>query len=268
MSEFYSPACILIGFVRLADTWARIVGREAWSELEGIIDAKLETLALSQDKKQQEVCSLDLLNLLRPYPEALARLQLELIFVRKQWSEDKEKMRSFLQDETWGQSEIDDSIAIVLLFEPGGETNKQVTFKDTLGRGGAVTRKVGNIELNFRTIAPVVGRALPIFLGASPIVVWTTLLVTLPLISVAMRKEITEREATVFWGCVMAKDEDDIAVESDIIRCTNDDRKLAGFRSLSKNEIQIALQKLVELKCLKQTNSNTWKILESYSIEF
>jgi hypothetical protein len=113
--------------------------------------------------------------------------------------------------------------------------------------------KPGNIRLNMRelitaiaggvlTVVGVVAAPWTILLGG--IVIWATL-------RKAATVELREREASVLWTMWEHKDANRCIADADLFDLVNTERERHGYLRLSRQEVERAIDKLLEIGCIE-----------------
>lgn len=84
----------------------------------------------------------------------------------------------------------------------------------------------------------------------------------------ASTKEISQQEATVFWGFIQAANKDKLANETAIRDSTNVERRKLGLVLLTKRQVEASLLELKSIHSVKEDNGHpdVWQIIEKYQI--
>lgn len=99
-----------------------------------------------------------------------------------------------------------------------------------------------------------------------PIIVAAGLLIMIRSFTRALKVELSEREASVFWGLIQACDEGKVAAFDAIVERTNQVRAEAGLDPLSEGEIGLALRVLESIKSVQPAKGKkgAWRIRERW----
>jgi hypothetical protein len=99
-----------------------------------------------------------------------------------------------------------------------------------------------------------------------PIIIAAGLLILIRSFTRALKVELSEREASVFWGLIQACDEGKVAAFDAIVERTNQVRAEAGLDPLSEGEIGLALRLLESIKSVQPAKGKegAWRIRERW----
>ena len=84
----------------------------------------------------------------------------------------------------------------------------------------------------------------------------------------ASTKEISQQEATVFWGFIQAANQDKLANEMTIRDYTNVGRRKLGLAPLTKRQVKHSLLELRSIHSVKEDDGSlgVWQIIEKFQI--
>ncbi|MBE9515083.1 MAG: hypothetical protein IMY79_02975 [Chloroflexi bacterium] len=129
------------------------------------------------------------------------------------------------------------------------------------GRGGGRSIKPGNMVLNIRKlITAVAGGGLTVVTAVA--IPWTAPLAAIVIwdrIWSNLKLELSEREAAIIWTMWMNRDDDNCVVDADLLVKVNSE--LAAYRrsSISRQELDDALETLKRMRCIERSRSDPSK---------
>jgi hypothetical protein len=272
MHDIRSPENILAATVRIRDELPELVGVDGWATIAAPFVVHLEELRHSANEGQRRENAVGLVMLLKPYPVALRRLDNELRTVADLRAKLEADLAVFAAGIGIEANMVRPSATVVLQALPAETTldhsSRLVTIRPG-GIGGAMCVKFRNIDPDLGDIAEFAAGT--VMTGADivglphPVLVAAGILLTIRSLYNMMTKEISEREASVFWGFIKAHDKENTANEERILEYTNSERAKFKFGPLSEGEVMVALRILEELKTVELVEGR-WKIIEDYQI--
>lgn len=167
----------------------------------------------------------------------------------------------------------DVSAKLATLAEEAGLDIESTRFVLPKRDGSAVSIKLLNIHFDFgdltNLVAGIINTSIKDVAGeANYFLKAAGVLLILSSIYKALEVEISEKEASVFWGFAQSCDEQKMAIESLIRSTTNVNRKKIGLKSLGGDEFKNSLYKLEKLKAIKRVGESPpkWIIVERYRL--
>jgi len=270
-----NPDNIFVAILRLENELPMLVGSEGWTAISKILSVNLNQFWRKIDEKERRNLALELVALLKPHPLALKRLDEELKIIDGLRKNLGSNLNLFASELGLHPESVSKSVTIVLRIIPNETTvdhhDRHITLRPG-GIGGLTSIKLQNIEPEIGEIAEFVAGGVMISADViglpHPLVIAAGILLVIRSFTNMMTIKISEREASVFWGIIVARDEDGLADIDTIVARTNAVRKKWGLRGLSKGEINISLESLQELKSINhvQGKPRTWQIVEHFHI--
>ena len=252
MPNVDTPENILSALNAVEQKLIELVG-SAWPKLE----AKYRDLYRKlTDKEKKWLASVEIKELFAPYDVASKRLDTAIA---------EQDMLGGVQ---LGMAEIAVSMGM-----PQEACMRRIIVKSPTK---AKSIKLGNIEFDFGEMGELCAsviltgsKVVDEFGGKRYILVAAGVLLIARLISRKMTTELSELEATVFYGFTQAAGEDKTAVEHAILEKANAARAESGLRLINEADVVSALKKLITLKSVARVESKaaTWRIIEKYSVK-
>ncbi|MEA3334908.1 MAG: hypothetical protein U9R25_03295 [Chloroflexota bacterium] len=274
-----SPNNVLVALSRMEPDLPDLLSLEDWQADGDTFSAQLEMLRQSTDPDEQLAISQSLIDLLTDYPVVNDRLQTELH--AQAMFERMLTTRMSALAETMGieSDAVEPSITAAMravhadVVEPSRSTDpsRLITIKAG-GRDGGEVIKLSNLTLDLATMASLLANTT--LIGASllhqtnPILIAASILSLIVSFREGLSVELSEQDATVFWGLVKACDWDQIADEAAIISWTNYERERVGMPPLHDYYVKRTLEKLEDLKCIRPVKGrpDTWRLVDRYVI--
>jgi hypothetical protein len=141
------------------------------------------------------------------------------------------------------------------------------------GKGGARSIKLSNFEFNLGELAPVVSSILLALYGANdpqnPLLISGIILLAIGAVYKAASREISEQEATVFWGLISACSSGTRTKLKSVIKQTNTERAKAYLPALTKDQVLYSLDLLERMNTVAKVQSpkDIWEVSESYRLK-
>ena len=259
---------ILMALDQIENDLPSLVGEKGWLKISKPFKEKLKQLRNSGEKKEQALLSTELIAMLWPYSGAIECLHAARHSTDLYWN----LMTNFASlAVTLG---LDTRIA-QQLTEAASQSQalKRMVMVKPGGIGKTKTIKIKNLEFDFGEIGglaggiiltamDIIGEKNYLFMAAGIVIIAASLYK-------AISVEISEQEATVFWGFIQACDVKKEADEVKILKHTNAERKKFSLESLTKDKVKYSLLKLSSLNSVKAVEGkpDKWRIIEKYRIK-
>jgi hypothetical protein len=261
MEEPHSPENILGALGAIENELIALVGG-AWPELEPRYRDLRKAL---DDRERKWLASVEIIELFSPYDAARERLNRALLM--------QDPLACILLGLATIADQLQlDSTAVVDAAQLDSGTRRIIMN----GPDKARSIKLGNIDFDFGEMGPLVAGIITTVhqimggVGAKPYVLAAAgVLLSASSLYKAMNIELSERDATVFYGFTQAAGEDKTAVEADIREKANAAREEIGLKPLDEADVKNALRKLAELKGVARAEEKaaTWRIIEKYRVK-
>lgn len=281
MSDFMSPYNILAALNRIEEELPTLVGEEGWSKIGEDLITTLDKLRLSTDSAEQEELADKLIDLVSGYGQARACLNAEIdvqVAVKDELAGDLKAIAERLA----GISKDDAQTFVEAAYYPLGwsfdpevlskpDPERRITIKPGGLKGGR-SIKFSNVHLDLGEMSEMGAGALLLGYDAitksHPLVIVAGVLLTIRALSKAMTVELSEQEASVFWGFVQSRDRENSASNRAIFEQTNVERRRYGLDALTEAQFKNAMIILEQLKCIEKVEGkpDSWRIIEQYKI--
>ena len=155
---------------------------------------------------------------------------------------------------------------------PDDEALKSITLKPG-GVDGGQSVKFKNMKLDLKDFsvlaAGFITTGYKILDKPHPLLMAAGVLLTIAALHDSMKIELSEEEASVFWGFVVATSHkvDKEISEADILAATNAERDKYDLDALTDKQFLRALDKLERIHSIKKVGDDVWRIEEQYNIE-
>jgi hypothetical protein len=243
-----------------------LLTNDEYRKIESEYSSTRDELDGASDENRQAEITLKLLNAIWKFPVANNRLQeirndtniYKSVLIRLAEILAFLGLREGIKEKI--ESIVYDNSTRTVLIKPGG-----------IGETKSI--KINNIEFDFGEIgklaAGIVLAAQEAVEKQNPIILATSVIIIASSIYSASTKEISEQEATVFWGFIKAVDEDKQASLETIHKLTNLEREKLGLDELTKDEVKNSLLKLKNIKSVKTIDpkDSLWQITEKYDVK-
>ncbi|MBZ0284470.1 MAG: hypothetical protein K8L97_27265 [Anaerolineae bacterium] len=279
-----APHFVLAAVTRIYPHLSSLIGTENWNTIQPEIDAYIREL---EAQPNADLANTQLFGLLARYESARLRMAQELKVQEVITAIISPQMEQFAISLGIDPTSIDGLIAAAyahMMWEvdpatiPAPEEDvrlKGITLRDG-GIGGASVKfkKLqldlgGGANLAAGFIATAVGIiAAPTVPLALPLLVVAGVLSTIGSLHNATKLELSEQEASVFWGMICAIGEMKGAglYEATIVAATNAEREKYGLEPLKDAQMRHSLTKLERIKCIEKLD-NTYRIIEPFTIK-
>lgn len=275
-----SPFNVLAAVQRVHSQLSSLVSKDDWDKISGTVKLKMERLRESTSTIEQLMLSVELMELLAPYPLARERLSVEI------------EIQAALQEQiSSGIGEIakkigfDTSITEVamtatycsLLWSFDSEDvppleelqQRQINILEG-GVSGGQSVKFRNLHLNLGEMSEIAASAIlaGFSIADKPhwLIITASALLTIRAIQKAKTVKIDEQEASVFWGFIQALRDNARADDSTVNKRTNEERQRYGLSPLSQTQFQHSVKELETLGSIELVEGN-WHIIEDYKID-
>ncbi|MBK9745760.1 MAG: hypothetical protein IPO91_03180 [Chloroflexi bacterium] len=153
-----------------------------------------------------------------------------------------------------------------------GETHRAISISP--GGFNAKSIKFSNLRLSvvdlLKLAGGTLGAGVAVLNSSHPYLIMFTALALAATFVEASTKELSEQDASVFWGFVVASRDNPerISEENATFETTNDERAGYGFEAISEKQFKVSLIALTRLGVIKRVNGsgNQWKIIEQYHV--
>lgn len=276
MPDSIDPERVASALDRLARDLPVLVGEKEWAAVGDRLRAQIELLQRSTDQGERLKLAMALIKELAPYPNARTRLWAEINAPDVEWSLESDLaawVSEVASNVGLDASRVTPLVAqaLQLITISDAQQTRRITLHEG-GLGGGKSIKLKNLHLDLNQMTTV---ALGVTTTAGnimdkpqPLVIAAGVLLTIRSLTDAMTVQISERDASVFWGLVQARHEDNTAPESAIVKHANTARQEIGLDPLEPDQVRNALHVLAQLKAVEAVpeKRNTWRILEKYKI--
>ncbi|MBZ0299042.1 MAG: hypothetical protein K8J31_04840 [Anaerolineae bacterium] len=275
-----APHFVLAAVQRIYSELPKLVGLAAWAEIQPQVENYIRQLESTPNKY---LVSTQLYGLLSNYESARIRMSDELN-TQADLSQGLEDQIRQLATSLGFDAETADGLSAAafskLVWEPKPETvptaqeleRKRMELKKG-GVDGAISVKFRNMRLDKWDFATIVAGFVttgfdmtntphPVFIAGCIILIASTL-------RNAMKVELDEQDASVFWGMIKATGDMRGAglSESTVLAETNAERKKYRLDPpLAENQVYHALRRLVEIETVEKSGDN-YRIIENYKIK-
>ena len=277
MNDTINPNDILIALAHLQDELPALVGEEKWNAIKSTFEARVAQLQQTSDAAERERLSQDLLDMLAVSEGASKRLSNEILSVIA--------LRSTMQDieplvNAMGldPNAISSSMEIALrtmsaevekLSAEDQPCHRYIVIR-VGGNDDAMSISIRHLKLGFGEMIELIGGAImsgsDIYANPNPLIVVAGVLLTIRSLTKAMTVKISEIEASVFWGFILARDEENTATQAKIFEETNGRRKRINLEPLTDTQVRQALNKLRRMKSVQKVGDQHWKLVESFTV--
>lgn len=281
MADLMSPYNILAAFNRIEKELPALVGAEGWSKTGEELIMALGQLRSSSDTTEQEELADNLIDLLSEYGQARARLNAE-IQVQAAVKDELAGDIMIIANRLVGISTDDPQAFVEAAYYPLGwsfdpedlaklDPERRITIKPG-GLKGGKSIKFSNVHLDLGEMSEMGAGALLLGYDAitksHPLVMVAGVLLTIRALTKAMTVELSEQEASVFWGFVQSRDRENSASNRAIFEQTNVERQRYGLDALTEAQFKYAMIMLEQLKCIEKVGAkpDSWRIIEQYKI--
>lgn len=287
MLNINSPQNILIAVTRIRDELPTLVDDKEWETIRDTLFSTIQHLSDCSDSRKQFVLASEIVSTLAPYDDARARLRFELILQGILQEHIAPQLNTFVNNLKIDYSAIPtlataSNAVISWSWDALGDISPEHLEAASIsvrgieippgGIGGAKSIKFKNLNLDLGEMSKIAAGAM--LAGFSMIekphilVIIGGILLTICALTEAMSVEITEQEASVFWGFILTRDKNNVADEASLLTNTNIEREHCGLEPLTERQFRYSLVKLEQLKCIQSIEEQPehWRIIENYKI--
>ncbi len=277
MTENYNaPHYTLAAVKRIYDDLPDLVGRDEWGTLRPQID---EHIAQLEAQPNNLLAATQLRSLLWPHTAANQRLTGEMQVQEVISRNIAGPLRDIASSLGFDPDTVDGLSAAAyarLEWEADPATipapdddlsQRTVTFNQgPVGEAKSVKLKNMRLDLgDFTQIAAgFVTTGFDILDKPHPLLIAAGILLTVNALHGAMKIELSEQEASVFWGMIQAGERD--LTEAAILTATNAEREKYGLPALNDTQLRHSLSRLAQIKSIAQTG-DTYRIIEKYTVK-
>ena len=261
---------ILAQLTAIKQVWVELpelIGEDEYHSVEAVLLDSKEELDNTADEERQSELALKLMGVIWEYPEASNRfreIKTNTDICNKVLAGLGLILPSFGFDRSISKKLSDinsNSLTRTITIQPGG-----------LGKTKSI--KVSNLDFDFGEFGQL---AVAIILAAqdavekpNPLIAITSIILIAASIYSASTTDISEQEATVFWGFIKAiEGKKKYASSEEIEKFTNSEREKLFLPRLSLNEVKVSLLKLKYTNSVNQMGlkGNYWQITEKIYVK-
>lgn len=267
MSDILNSENLSYVFSNIIDELPSLIGTTDWEKISHDFELKLEWLKKSKSETERIQLSSDLVEMIAPYSLARTRF-IELIKILDPYNAIFVGVASIAQ-QIGIEKHITDQLKMVTSKEYY-QGLKVMKIRKGGDKGKSI--KLGNLDIDFAemtelfasmvsTMAGIVGQTNYLLIAAGVLLITRSF-------HKALTIDLSEHEASVFWGFIHICDDKKISNGDDILKSTNHERKKIGLKPLSKEELKNALHKLASIKSVQpiEGRRNVWQIIEKHTL--
>jgi len=273
-----APYFILVAVKRIYADLPILVTQDTWGRIQPQVDAYIATL---EAQPNAYLVSTQLLGLLARYEPARQRLT-EEITVQEVISQNIASQMQRIGASLGVDSNSIDGLTAAAYAHlnwkvdpetipaPDDSTNRGITISESGTKMKTV--KFKNMSLDLSDFAKIAAgfftTATNIVDKPQPLVMVAGILLTICALHDAMKIDLSEQEASVFWGMIQATGDMRGAGlhEATILATTNTNREQYGLALLNEKQVHHSLTKLAQIKSIEKTGDNYY-IIEHYKIK-
>jgi hypothetical protein len=283
--EIRSPLNVLAACARIQTELPGLFGDD-WPGVEPEFRDKLAKLQASTDQREQRILAAGLVTLIARNRQANQRLKAELAqqeLLKSDLRSDLADLRSGLNVDDHGLQASLDTAALgmhwtldpdsVEALSEDDITTKSVSMKPG-GIGGGKSIKFRNLNLDFGELSAIAGGAMlaghEVIKEPNGFVIAAGVLMTIAALIKAATVQISEQDASVFWGFIQARDKaDNTANDAKILTSTNSQRAKYHRPPLKAEDVLQSLSNLESLKSIARVEEHPgrWKLIERYTVK-
>ncbi len=271
-----APHFVLAAVKRLYAVLPDLVGETAWNEIQDQVDAYIAAL---ETKPNEYLVSTQLVGLLAQYESARQRLAAEIkvqeVISRNIAAQMQVIAQALGFDPTTtdglsaaAYAHLEWEVDPATIPAPGEDANRSITMTEG-GVGGAKSVKFKNMRLDLgdfsKIAAGFVTTGFDILDKPHPLLIAAGVLLTIHALHDTMKIDLSEQEASVFWGMIHSGKLK--PTKTEIMNATNAEREKYGLEPLKEAQVRHSLVKLAQIKSIEQTGDSTYRIIENYTIK-
>lgn len=281
MSNPNSPEFVLVAVKHIYDELPNLIGQDNWNSIGETVDKHMIAIEKAEKPEQRLLPSTQLFGALAQYEPARLRLASELK-IQEIISENIGKaFATFSTDDSALRDQLLAELLAGMRWEIEPETlpnqNEDVRNRgislESGGTSGGKSLKFRNFTLDLADMMIIAGGFL--FTGQDmidkpkPFVLVAGVLLMVGTLLNAMTKEISQQEATVFWGFLVAASHkvDKQASTARILETTNSEREKRGLNPLTDTQFKYSMKILEQLSSIESVDDSTWRIIERFEIK-
>jgi len=260
--------------MQIKDELSSLIDAEEWPIFNNTFTKHMNDLESSNDVTTRQKASILLVALLANFPKARTLFLSEL---------ENQRSRKFLKSIEADISKVCDEIGVdasqaTMAVTMVQESIKFTQFQDEesqrlliIPKGGIApgkSIKFSNIRLDLVELTELISGLLlaSVDKGLNPLLVIAGILLTIRSIYKIMSVDISAQEASVFWGAVHVRDNNNRVNQDVLTTATNIERQKFGLDALSKEQVINSLHKLQLLGSVERVEgmTNEWQVKENY----
>lgn len=263
MNDKFAPASLLKAFSIIEDDLPLLIGESDWNSMAKEYSRLLHQLRDSQDEETQLELCVELVDLLTPFKPAKSKLAsiVNSLDLRSRVLTDVALLAEKMNCPAEGISQFNQEISRI------PSSTKAVFMKEDFSKAKSV--KLGNYNFNFGNGAEIAAGIFSLinttFSENNYLLAAAGILLIAAGLSKALTVEISEQDASVFWGLIKAGETSKTAKVDLILKHTNQEREKVWLDSLSEKEAKNSLLKLSVIGCVQKVNKpkDGWQIIEN-----
>jgi hypothetical protein len=260
--------------VQIKGELSSLIDAEEWPIFNNMFTKHMNDLESSNDVTTRQKASILLVSLLAKFPKVRPLFLSEL---------ENQGTRKFFKNIEADISKVCDEIGVdaiqaTMVVTMVQESIKFTQFRDEesqrlliIPKGGIApgkSIKLSNIRLDLVEITELISGLLlaSVDKGLNPLLVIAGILLTIRSIYKIMSVDISAQEASVFWGAVHVRDNNNMVNQEVLTTATNIERQKFGLDALSKDQVINSLHKLQLLGSVERVEgmTNEWQVKENY----
>jgi hypothetical protein len=280
MSNPNAPHFVLAAAKRIYAELPMLVTDSEWANIQPQVDTCLAALETQPDNF---LASTQLVGLLAQYEPARLRLAQEMKVQEVISANISHEMAKIAGQLGLNPNAIDGLAAAAyarLTWEVDPETvpapdeevrTRGITLSDG-GVGGAKSVKFRNMQVELwdftKVAAGFVTTVFDTVAMPHPLLIAASVILTAAALHDALKVELSEQEASVFWGMIRAElnGKRGGLSEEIVLATTNDERKRYGLQPLSSLQVRHSLRKLEQIASIEMSDG-VYRIVERYTIK-
>ena len=266
MDTIFSPGNVLVAAVRLQNELSKIIGESEWQKIRPSYVDISTRLAANQNSDRKYDLALNLIELIEQHTNALLLFNNELQQVEFSRTILNELANQMGLSENLKSEYITSLLVSASEYVQLGNQSNRFIIKNEGVSGEAESVKPNNFILKPMELAKLILGIIPLGYEANPLLLGAGILLTLITLKEATTIKFSERETSVFWGIIQARDGNNFADETEIFNCTNNERVKVGLPPLTIGELKDAVNQLEKIKCIELINGR-WRLAERFYLK-
>jgi hypothetical protein len=261
------PVDVAVAVEEIYDELPLLLGAAQWEQIAPVVDEQLANLQSARDEDRQMQFAAELVGLLAPHEATRRRLHeaLQRLDVRR---------ATLLAVAGIAEKVGQDAAAASGLRRAAARPDRGESRVVMVSAGGtrAKSIKLGNLRLDYGAATELAAGVLALIHDVAgdknPLLLAAGALLLIRGLEKMSTVALSEREATIFWGCAQASNEEKIAREEAILREANRARTAVGLEPLAAEEMKNVLFNLAQLRCIQRVSERegAWQIRERYFV--